>query len=102
MTKAHQTIMLGQYLVTEKQPFPAREESQKAEIEIKLTCWISRGAISFLDKKRSRFKHDILSRKDARLYIFLTVFERKHSEVSESAKILSVSAPELILQAKPR
>ena len=26
----------------------------------------------------------------------------KHSEVSESAKILSVSAPELILQAKPR
>ena len=34
-----------------------------------------RGAISFLDKKRSRFKRDILSRKDARLCKFLTVLE---------------------------
>jgi hypothetical protein len=36
-TKAHQTIMLGQYLVTEKHSHfsSQREESQKAEIEIK-------------------------------------------------------------------
>ena len=60
------------------------------------------GAILIFDEKHSRFKQDTLSRKDARLCIFLTVLERKHSEVSESAKILSVSAPELILQAKPR
>jgi hypothetical protein len=60
------------------------------------------GTMSLLDKRRSSFKRNILSRKDARLCMELTSLERQNSDVSKTANILSVSAAELMLQAKPR
>ena len=56
----------------------------------------------FLIKRRARFKRNILSRKDARLCLELIVLERRHSDVSRTVKIFTVSALEQYLQAKPR
>jgi hypothetical protein len=53
-------------------------------------------------KKRARFKRNILSQKKMLDYAYNCQLWKENTDVFKAAKILSVRAPELILQAKPR